>query len=315
MKPLSPGPAPGTEPSRGAASAAGGGPVPPAAWLVLLAGLGVMYVPTWWWAANTIWRSEEHAHGAVILLVAAWLFWRRRHAIGRAAGRPAPAAGWSCFALGALLYVLGRSQGISMFEIGSQIAVLAAALLLVAGPSAMRAARFPLAYLVFMIPLPGAFVDAVTGPLKHWVSIIAEDVLHAAGYPIARSGVMLAIGQYRLLIADACSGLHSMLSLAALGVLFMHLRPGRAPAHRLAMLASILPVAFAANVVRVILLVLVTYHLGDAAGQGFLHGAAGIVLILAALSGLFLLDAVLARAGERRRRHPAALPWREKADA
>jgi exosortase B len=287
---------------------------PTSPWLIALFGFAVMYLPTYWWAAHSIWRTEEHGHGAIILLVAAWLFWQRHRAILLAAGRPAHLAGWTCFAAGLLLYVVGRSQDISIFEIGSQIAVLAGALLVLAGWPGLKAAWFPLCYLIFMVPLPGPFVDAVTGPLKHWISIIAEEVLYAAGYPIARSGVMLAIGPYRLLIADACSGLHSMVSLAALGVLFMYLRGRATIRHNFAMLVSILPVAFAANIVRVIFLVLVTYYLGDAAGQGFLHGAAGIVLFLVAFLCLFLLDSIFARAGKPGRRVPVPLPLREKVD-
>jgi len=96
-------------------------------------------------------------------------------------------------------------------------------------------------------------------------------------------------------VADACSGLHSMFSLSGLGVLYMYIVFRRSRVHNAIMLASILPIAFAANIVRVMVLVLITYHLGDAAGQGFLHGAAGIVLILIALGFLLLLDAALAR--------------------
>ncbi|HZX32167.1 MAG TPA: exosortase B [Rhodocyclaceae bacterium] len=268
--------------------------LPRPARLAVLAGFAAMYLPTYWWAATTIWQTEDHAHGAIILIVAAWLFWRRRQAILQAAGRPAPMAGWSCFALGALLYIVGRSQDVTIFEMGSQIPVLAGAILLLAGRRALKAAWFPLFYLVFMIPLPGVFVDAVTAPLKQWISIIAENALYAAGYPIARSGVVISIGQYQLLVADACSGLHSMYSLSALGALYLYLAHRAGFAHNLLMAASILPIAFTANVVRVMFLVLLTYHFGDDAGQGFLHGTAGLVLIVAALLFLFLLDRLLA---------------------
>ena len=87
-----------------------------------------------------------------------------------------------------------------------------------------------------------------------------------------------------------------MISLSALGTLFMYIMARTSRLHTAIMLASILPIAFGANMVRVIVLVLVTYHMGDEAGQGFLHDAAGIVLMLAALLGFFALDAVLARA-------------------
>ena len=173
--------------------------------------------------------------------------------------------------------------------------VLVGAFLLLLGWPGVRAAWFPLLYVVFMIPLPGVLVDAVTGPLKQWISYIAESVLYSAGYPIARQGVVLAIGQYQLLVADACSGLHSMFSLSALGVLFLYIMRRTSVLHNAIMIASILPIAFAANIIRVMVLILVTFHLGDEAGQGFLHGGAGMLLMMVALITFMVLDAVLAR--------------------
>src|SRR5699024_5357964 len=127
------------------------------------------------------------------------------------------------------------------------------------------------------------------------------ELLYDVGYPISRNGVVLTIGQYQLLVADACSGLHSMYSLSALGTLFMYIMARPSKLHNAIMLASILPIAFLANIVRVIALVLITYHLGDGAGQGFLHGAAGMVLMLVALVGFFALDALLERVLRRPR--------------
>jgi exosortase len=171
--------------------------------------------------------------------------------------------------------------------------VVAAALLLLKGRQALRAAWFPVFYLLFMVPLPGTLVDAVTEPLKHWISIIVVDVLHAVGYPIGRTGVMITVGQYELLVADACSGLNSMFSLAALGALFIRLMGRTSRLHTALLVAAIIPIAFAANIVRVIVLILVTFHLGDEAGQGFLHGFAGIMLFVIGLLFLFLLDWIL----------------------
>ena len=86
-----------------------------------------------------------------------------------------------------------------------------------------------------------------------------------------------------MLVADACSGLHSMLSLSALGMLFIFIKGRKSLRHNAIMFASILPVAFAANVVRVIALMLITYRFGDEAGQGFLHGTAGGVQVVVTL--------------------------------
>jgi exosortase B len=279
-------------------------------WLIALDGYAVMYLPNYWQAAGGIWQSDDHAHGAIVLVVVLWLFWTLRGAIARAPSRPRPWSGALLFGAGLLLYVAGRAFGISIFEMASQIFVIAGGLLLLKGAAALRAAWFPVFYLIFMIPLPGLLVDAITGPLKQWISSIVVSVLYAAGYPIAQSGVVLSIGQYQLLVADACSGLHSMFSLTALGTLFMYIMRRKSRLHNAVMLASILPIAFVSNIVRVIALVLVTYHLGDEAGQGFLHGAAGMVLMLVALAAFFALDSLLAAILPARRdaAHPPLRP-------
>jgi exosortase B len=266
-----------------------------APWRIFAVGWAAMFGPTYWSLAQTVWPTDEQAHGAIVLLVSMWLLWDRRHQLLAEPSKPNNVLGSTLLTFGVLVYIVGRSQDIWLFEIGSQIPVLAGAMLMLHGTSTVRAAWFALLYIVFMVPLPGILVDALTGPLKQWVSIVAENLLYAVGYPIARAGVVLTIGQYQLLVADACSGLHSMFSLSALGLLFMYLMDRTSWLHNGVMLASILPIAFAANIVRVMVLVLVTYHLGDAAGQGFLHGFAGIALLIAALLLLFALDSLLSR--------------------
>jgi len=279
-------------------------------WWLALGGYAAMYLPLYSWAAFSeyaLWQSEDHAHGALVLLVLIWLFWGMRTAIFAAPTRPSRRLGWTLFAIGLLLYVIGRVIGITIFMFGSQPFIVAAILLLLRGPDAIRIAWFALFYFIFMIPLPGIFVDTVTGPLKQWISAIVVELLYHVGYPIARTGVMIFVGPYQLEVANACSGLHSMYSLSALGTLFMYIMRRKGLLHNGVMLASILPIAFAANIVRVIVLVLVTYHLGAAAGEGFLHGAAGIVLMLVALLLFFALDGLLERV-LRPRGTPPALP-------
>lgn len=266
-------------------------------WWPVLLGLLVLYVPTYWMLAHGIWNSEEQAHGPIVLIVTLFLIWQQRALfladVGTPPTRGQAAIGWTLLVIGLLVYALGRSQDILIFEIGSQIPVILGVLLITLGAKAARALWFALLFLVFMIPLPGFIVDAATGPLKQYISIIAEQVLYAAGYPIARSGVMLTVGPYQLLVADACSGLHSMFSLSAMGLLYLYLMQRSSIARNLIIMAAILPIAFVANVARVMVLVLVTYHLGDAAGQGFLHGFAGIMLFIIGLLFLFVLDWVL----------------------
>ena len=253
-----------------------------------------MYLPVYLWAFEGIWQTEDQGHGAIILTVVVWLFWSLRTDLARLPDRTS-VLGWPAFVLGLLIYVVGRAFDISILFFAAQPFIVAGVLLLLKGVPAVRLAWFPLIYFVFMIPLPGMFVDAITGHLKGWIANIAESLLYTFGYPIARSGVILSIGPYQLQVADACSGLHSMFSLSALGTLFMYIMGRKRNLHHAIMLVSILPIAFAANIVRVIVLVLVTFYLGDEAGQGFLHGFAGMVLMMVALALFFVLDRVLDR--------------------
>lgn len=262
-------------------------------WVVAILGFAAMYVPLYWRASQGLWQSEEHGHGAIILAVLVWLFWTLRREIDNAPAQPSPALGWSLFLLGILVVFVGRVFDISILEFASQPLVVTGALLLMRGSSAIRVAWFPLLYFIFMIPLPGILVDAITGSLKGLIANIVESLLYLVGYPIARSGVILSIGPYQLQVADACSGLHSMFSLSALGTLFMYMMGRKRKLHHVIMLASILPVAFVSNIIRVTTLVLITFYLGDEAGQGFLHGAAGMVLMLVALVFFFVFDQVL----------------------
>jgi exosortase B len=263
---------------------------PLAEWLPIGMGLAALYVPTFTDLGRTIWNTEAQAHGPIVLAIIAWILWRTRHDWLNATTPPRPVPGWASLIVGLLVYIVGRSQDIIIFEVGALIPILLGTLLIQRGWGAVGAAWFALLFVVFLVPIPGFIIDTLTGPLKQNVSVIAENLLYAAGYPIARNGVVLTIGQYQLMVADACSGLHSMFSLSALGLLYLYLMQHKQWWRNGILLASILPTAFAANIIRVMILVLVTYHFGDEAGQGFIHGSAGMILFIVALLILFAID-------------------------
>jgi exosortase B len=264
-------------------------------WLPVMLGLAVMYVPTYVDLARGLWQDEAHAHGPIILAAVAWLVWRERAALVGAPTRSATLAGSAALALGLALYIIGRSQRVALLEVGSHIPVFAGTVLLFLGWRALARLWFPLVFLSFLVPLPGFVVESITGPLKNIVSQVVELVLYGLDYPIARTGVILSIGQYQLLVADACSGLNSIYSLAALGLLYLRLAASGNFLRAAFLLASIIPIALAANIVRVLILILMTFHLGDEAGQSFLHGFAGMTLFAAALLLLIGFDALLRR--------------------
>lgn len=264
----------------------------PALVLVLL-GLLVVYLPEYVELSQTIWRSDDQGHGPIIFAVALWLLYNLRHALAELDSRPATITATFVLLFGALLYGFGRSQSIWIFSIGSQIWVLAGLVLLFKGWRGLRLAWFPLFFMLFMVPLPEALVAAVTAPLKTAVSYVASALLYNMGLPVGRSGVMLTVGQYQLLVADACAGLNSMFTLEALGMLYMNLMRYTSAARNVTLALLLVPIAFCANIARVIILVLVTYFFGDAAGQGFVHGFAGMVLFITALALMMVADRVL----------------------
>ncbi|GMV47023.1 MAG: hypothetical protein AMXMBFR66_24210 [Pseudomonadota bacterium] len=259
----------------------------------LAAGLLLLYLPAYAELARTIWATDEQGHGPIILAVSLWLIYVKRHELAALAPRPVAAAGWPLMLFALALFALGRSQDIIMFEIGSQILLLVALLLVFKGWAALRLLWFPLFFMLFMVPLPEALVAAVTGPLKSAVSAVASELLYRAGYPVARTGVIMTVGPYQLMVADACAGLNSMFTLEALGMLYMNLMKYTNATRNTLLALLLVPTAFVANIVRVIILVLVTYHFGDEAGQGFVHGFAGIVLFLVALMLMLVLDRIL----------------------
>lgn len=266
------------------------------AWIWLLPiGLGLLclYLPSYIDLAHTVWASDEQGHGPIILAISIWLIWRRRAEFELLESRPALVSGIAALIVGLLLYLLGRTQQLDTFEITSQIVVLSAIVLLLKGWQALRLMAFPLFFMIFMVPLPSIFVQIVTTPLKSAVSYVAENILYSAGYPVSRSGVIIAVGPYQLLVADACAGLNSMFTLEALGLLYMNIVGYTSVARNALLAILIIPISFAANVIRVMILILVTYHLGDEAGQGFVHGLAGMVLFLVALTLMLITDSII----------------------
>nr|WP_315496549.1 exosortase B [uncultured Rhodoferax sp.] len=264
------------------------------AWLPVMLGLAALYLPTLHDLFTGIWASDAQMHGPIVLGISCWLIYRGWPDMLTASHGEKPSAwGWPVFAFGLLLYALGRSQDILIFEVGSVIWLLVGIALLNLGPKALKAQWFALFFMLFMVPLPGAVVDTVTMPMKMAVSYVAEHVLFWVGYPIGRNGVILQIGQYMLLVADACAGLHTLLTLEALGLLYLNIVRRDSLVRNVGLAILIVPISFTANVIRVMALSLITYHFGDEAGQGFLHGFAGMVLFLSALLLIIGFDTVL----------------------
>ncbi len=264
------------------------------AWAVSLAGL-CLALPTLWGLMAGAGEAYSRGHEPLLLGVAAWLLWRERSALQRLPRHRAGPLATLLIGIALATYLLGRTQEFIRVEMLSLWMVGMLGVWWFKGWSGLRQTWFVWVFTLFVLPLPFSLVLALTEPLKVGVSAAAAFLLQGVGYPVGRQGVVLTVGQYQLLVAEACAGLHSMFVLEAMGLLYSHLA-GHTSKLRNGLLAFMaVPVAFAANVLRVMVLVLITYHLGDAVGQGFLHSFAGVVLFAFALVLMALVDVVLGR--------------------
>jgi exosortase B len=260
--------------------------------LLVFGAILAAYIPTYLTLAEGPWQTEQESHGPLIILAAAWIAWQSRDRLRNVAIAPAPIVGWVVLVLGLALMVISRSQDILAVEVGSQIPVLAGAVLLLFGWGALRALAFPLVFLAFSVPPPGFIIDALTVPLKAQISNWVAEGLYRAGYPIAQNGVMIMIGPYQLMVEDACAGLNSIFALSAIGILYVYMA-GHSLARNIILLCAAIPIAIAANVLRVAALVLIAYYGGIKAIEGSFHELTGMALFAVAFILFFVLDGLI----------------------
>ncbi|WP_380879020.1 hypothetical protein ACFB49_19890 [Sphingomonas sp. DBB INV C78] len=260
-------------------------------WLLWI-GMATLALPTMASVARDSWSTEQGAHGPIVLATGIWLVmrqWRKALEIARPGST---LIGVALLVPALLVYAFARITNIVEIEGFAMYGALLSVLYMAAGGAVMRLLWFPLLYLLFVFPPPDTAVAMVTQPLKIWISRAAIDLLYIVGYPIAGSGVTIQIGQYQMLVAAACAGLNSLISLSAIGLFYIYIRHNANWRYAALLMLAIVPVAILANFVRVLILVLITYHFGEAMAQGFIHNFAGVTMFAISVLGIFAVDAI-----------------------
>ncbi|MFT4027238.1 MAG: exosortase V [Novosphingobium sp.] len=262
-------------------------------WAVPLA-LGVLaiVVPTFRGISKVSWSTEQGAHGPIVLAIGVWLLVRQWPVLTRNAVPGNPRIGWPLLVAALGGYFMARLVGSITIESGMMYLALVATLYLFVGAAAMRMAWFPIAFLLFVLPPPGSVVAAATQPLRLEISQQAVNLLALFGYPVARAGLIIYVDQYVLEVKAACGGLNSIISLTAIGLFYAYVRHNANVRYVAVLFVAITAMAVLANFVRVIILILTTYYLGDRAAQGFLHQFAGLTMFTVAIGGVMLFDAL-----------------------
>lgn len=262
--------------------------------LVSYFALAALFAPTVYRLASYGWRQADYSHGPLILIVFFWMLWKNRAAVSGHQDESIHPLSLALLVFGLLLYAFGSTSRVIMIEAFSLIPVLLGMAGFLHGRTAVKSLIFPAAFLIFLVPPPLFLVDYITSPLKTFVAAASTPVLSVLGYPIIRSGAFLLIGDYSIVVGDACSGMRSLVSLLAVGAIYAYMQKTSAIKKGILFL-SIVPISVAANVLRLIILCLITYHFGDAAGQGFFHGFSGFLLFIVSLGSLVIIDVLMDR--------------------
>jgi exosortase len=238
------------------------------------------------------WATDDnYTHGFLVVPLAAYFVYERRKELTNAPVEPSAAGmlllvfGLSCFALGQLSAELFLTRA-------SLIAVLGGIVLFLLGVRHLRLLAFPLAFLLLMVPLPAILFNYVSFPLQTLAAQLGATAISAGGVPVLREGNMLLLPGRALEVAEACSGIRSLISLLTFAIVFAYFSEPRAPRRVLIALAAI-PIAVLVNAARVAGTGLATYWISPAAADGFFHSFSGWLMFLMAIGALVACQRVL----------------------
>lgn len=262
------------------------------------------YLPVFTLYARQHWSTMNlqgaYAHAPLSLLLIAFLIWRQHSSFSLSEtldNSPGPLA-FVLLGLGVILKIYGDVQGYVVLQGISIVPVLLGLLRIYFNASTFRAMRFPVLFLVFVIPLPSAAIDAVTLPLINITADLVAGILPLLNVEVARSANVLTVNGagldaiHQIIVAPECSGIRSLVSLLALSSLFTHML-GRSAGHSAALMLLTIPLVVLGNLIRVTSTVLMIVFVSPDTAESFFHWSSGLLLFAVTLAGLFAADAIL----------------------
>lgn len=254
--------------------------------LLLLGSFCILYISV---IAKLVydWSTDDnYSHGFLIVPLAAYLAWERRERLKVVPVRPSNVWGL-LFVAGSLLVLMAGLLGAELFL--SRIAMVGTiigGILFVLGWQHLKVLAFPVAILLLMIPIPAIIFNQIVFPLQLLASRVGEFSLAAAGIPVLREGNIIILANTTLEVAEACSGIRSLVSLLTLAIVYGYFTDHRTSIRVLVALSAI-PVAIAANGFRVAGTGIAAHYYGSAAAEGFFHTFSGWLVFIVAFLMLF----------------------------
>jgi len=254
--------------------------------------LVLVYAPALYELVQTWVQDDNYSHGFLVPVVSAWLLWQKRESL-RTAVRSIDRAGLMLIIIGALLFVVGNG-GAEYFTVRiSFVVTLFGLVLYLFGREVVKLAWFELAFLCFMIPIPYVVYYALTFPMQLLASKVTSGILSSIGMTVYRQGNILHLsGGTSLEVAEACSGMRSLMSLLALGALFAYMTQKRL-AGKIILFASTVPIAVIANVFRVFVTALVATTVSAEVATEPIHSIMGLSVFVVSFVLMLIVGTVL----------------------
>jgi exosortase len=249
------------------------------------------------------WATDDnYSHGFLIPFIAGYMIWQKRETLSEYTVRP-NMLGLLVFAAGMGLHILGN-VGAELFVMRVSIIVSLVGLsLYLLGTGITKEILLPLAYLIFMVPLPAIIWNKIAFPLQLFAAGITEQAVDLIGIPILREGNILHLPSTTLEVVDACSGLRSLVSLLALSAAFAWF-VDLSKTSKWVLFFSAVPIAIGVNVVRLMITAMMAHWVSPDTAHGFLHDASGMFMFAIAfalmLIAYWLLSRIEARIGSTR---------------
>ena len=262
-----------------------------AAAVVIAAAFLVLYYDVIWWLVDDWEPNGDYSHGYMVVLLAVYFAWERRALVAATPAHPDPRALVSM--IGSMLMLLAGSLAAETFVMRvSLVVTIASVTWFLGGWNRLKILRFPIAFLLLMIPIPDIIFNRIAFPLQLIASNLGEVTLAAASVPVLREGNLIVLPNMTLEVAEACSGIRSLVALFTLAVVYGYMaeRDWRV---RAGVIVSTIPIAIAVNGLRVAATGLAANRYGAEVAEGFIHSTSGWAMFLVAGAAMVAVRMVL----------------------
>lgn len=256
---------------------------------------GILYFPVFYQLYGRRWQAIDYTHAYYILPVSIWLVWRKRETIAGLLQKPVFINNYLSLSLlisGLLMFIFGWQQDYLFISTLSIIPLLLGLINYLYGKNIAKTLSFPILYLLLLVPPPLGILDSITLPMRYGISIAAETVLKIFHYPIIRHGLLLTIGGHEIFMGQPCSGIRSLITAIALGLVYVYLNKSVLK-NKIILLFSIIPLALIGNLLRVISVCVFTYYFGESQAQKTFHDISGFAVFIITILGLIGLESLL----------------------